>query len=746
MYFAIAAVYTWPLLRDVNTRVGVHFLDPVLNASILWWNALIVPFSPAWWSGLHYYPSPDVSAFTENLVGISVFASPVYWLTHNPITAYNVALFLTWPLSAFTTYLLVYFVMRRHDAAFLAGLAYGFSPFRTTEFGHIQMISSYWLPLCLLGLHGFLAQRRARWLWLFGVAWILQSLANGYSLFFGGTLIALWLLYFCSTRRAWRAAVSILVAWALSSVPLVPILIKYRNVHEYFAMHRALSEILAMSARPHSWVEVSPDVWFWHRLLPEGRDDLFPGLTALAVVVAAIGVAVLKGMSTQEAETAAHRRMRVALGVITAISAAAIAISLIVGPWRVLVAGMLVRMGSIDRALVIMLACGTALALITRRTRDALARRSPFVFYTIATILIALLACGPILRVGAEYDQGVLLSSAPYRWLLAIPGFSELRVPTRFWMLGTLTLAIAAALGYRMIRPARARARTVAFTILAAALLVDGWMPTMRMADAPQQWAQVEVPGRPEPILELPIGEEGDYAATFRAGWHGRRVVNGVSGYNPPHYIALMAGLQNRDPATLTALASLGAIDVVVSHDQDRDGAIDRYVSAMPGATRVADDGSRTAYRLPRAPQGEPTLGPVLPIAHVEAFKYDASTVIDGRIETGWGEFPQYPGQWVIADLGVVQDVAGVTHAIGEYLLDFPRRLAIEVSVDGSTWERVWDGPTYGPMFLSSIREPRVTAMRFAFPRHRARFVRLQQLEQFQSMWRLSELKIHGPT
>ncbi len=127
-------------------------------------------------------------------------ASPIYWLTHNPLTAYNLTLFLTWPLSAFAVYLLVVFLTRREDAAVLAGLAWAFTPYRLSELGHLQSLSAYWLPLMLLGLHGFLARRRLPWLVLFGAAWLCQSLANGYYMLFGAVLIGMWLAYFCSSR------------------------------------------------------------------------------------------------------------------------------------------------------------------------------------------------------------------------------------------------------------------------------------------------------------------------------------------------------------------------------------------------------------------------------------------------------------------------------------------------------------------------------------------------------------------
>src|SRR5262249_24423305 len=155
----------------------------------------------------------------------------------------------------------------------------------------------------------------------------------------------------------------------------------------------------------------------------------------------------------------------------------------------------------------------------------------PLVFYTAATITIAAFCFGPIIRAG-----GATLATGPYSWLLALPGFDEVRVVSRFWMVGVLCLSVAAGLRFDTLMPGVASRRRLGFVVAALCVLVDGWMPGMRMAQPPALWA-IEPPDRPEPILELPIGGEADWAATFRAAGHHRRVVNGVSGYDPPHYI-----------------------------------------------------------------------------------------------------------------------------------------------------------------------------------------------------------------
>ena len=75
-YVVLAIAYTWPLTRALATEIAIDPWDPILNTTVLWWNATHLPFSTAWWNAPQFYPSAGVSAFTENLMGISVIFSP----------------------------------------------------------------------------------------------------------------------------------------------------------------------------------------------------------------------------------------------------------------------------------------------------------------------------------------------------------------------------------------------------------------------------------------------------------------------------------------------------------------------------------------------------------------------------------------------------------------------------------------------------------------------------------------------
>jgi hypothetical protein len=741
-YLALAAIYTHPVLQKSFTGIANDPYDPILNTSVLWWNATTVPFSPTWWSPPHFHPSRDVAAFTENLVGVSVLATPIYWVTGSALAAYNICFYLSWALSAFTAYLLVWFLVRRQDAAFLAGLIYGFTPYRTAELGHLQMLSVFWFPLVLLGLHGFLVQRRGWWLALFGAAWVLQALANGYMIFFGAVVVGLWLVYFCTRNSAWRAAPAILLTWAIANAVLLPVLLKYHAVHEHYGLRRSISEAAAFSAPASAWFEVSYVVWFWNHLLPESKDNLFPGLTVVLLVIAGVTLAWRQQGRRLEPVRGRRRTLVIVLLATILLSALAMLLTLAWGPWSRELLGITVRVTDLDRAVNVFLVSGALLVSLSRRARTALARRSDLVFYLAATIALAVLCCGPVLRTG----DSVVLEPMPYRWLLYLPGFDSVRVPTRFWMLGMLCFAVAAGISFARYGPSGTSRRRVLFTLAVAGILLDGWTRGIGMPDAPRQWPKVERRDQTAAVIELPLGPEWDAAATFRAMRHRRPVVNGVSGYDPPHYVPLMHGLDDRDPALLVALSSFGALDVVVNGEVDTDGSLARYASAVAGEP-TATDGSRRVYRIPASPKIEVALGGVIPIAAVSASSPGWEVVTDGNLETEWHDNPrQMPGHWMSLDLGSVREVGGLTLSLGEWARDFPRVFAIDASADGSSWDVVWQGKTASIALIAAIDGPRESAMRFAFPGRPARFVRMRTLADHKNLWRVAEVSVHAPS
>src|SRR5436190_16194640 len=59
IYLLLAAVYTRPLLSRLSSQIASDPGDPVLNESILWWNATTIPLSEKWWNPPYFYLTHD---------------------------------------------------------------------------------------------------------------------------------------------------------------------------------------------------------------------------------------------------------------------------------------------------------------------------------------------------------------------------------------------------------------------------------------------------------------------------------------------------------------------------------------------------------------------------------------------------------------------------------------------------------------------------------------------------------------
>ena len=198
VYCVVTVALTYPLILQMGSVLPNDAGDPALNTWILWWNTQTMPFSTAWWNAPAFFPAPGVLSFSENLLGLSLMSTPLHWLGVGPQAAYNVVFFLTFPLSALGAYLLGYELTKRHDAAFIAGLLFGFAPYRIAHLPQIQSLASFPMPFALLGLHRYLRDPRPKWLALFAGGWFLQGLCNGYYLLFFSVFVGLWILWFAS--------------------------------------------------------------------------------------------------------------------------------------------------------------------------------------------------------------------------------------------------------------------------------------------------------------------------------------------------------------------------------------------------------------------------------------------------------------------------------------------------------------------------------------------------------------------
>jgi hypothetical protein len=294
VYTTAAAMMGRHLLASLATTIAGDVGDPVLNAAILAWNARVIPWTDAWFNFPGFHPATNALTFSEHLLGVSVIASPLHWITEDAIVAYNLTLLLGYVLSGLAMFALVSRLTGSALSALVAGTAFAFAPYRAAQLPHIQVGIVFWAPLSLLGLHRYLETGRWRWLALFGACWALQGAANGYFLVFFSVLVALWIIWFVVVPRRWRDLWMIAATLAFAVLPLLPILLRFVSAHEHYGLSRPPEEVAGFGADVAAVFCASGHLalWGWLQVACRPEGDLFPGLTL--VLLCAFGAVAVR--------------------------------------------------------------------------------------------------------------------------------------------------------------------------------------------------------------------------------------------------------------------------------------------------------------------------------------------------------------------------------------------------------------------------------------------------------------------
>jgi hypothetical protein len=305
---ALTCAYTWPLVLHARSSIPDDSNDPLLVTWMLWWSTKAVPLTTTWWNAPAFYPATGVFAFSEHLLGLSPLTLPVIAATGSPLVAYNTAFMLSYVASGLGAYFLAYVLCRRASAAFVAAVAYAFSPYRLSHVAHLQLLSSYWMPVALAALHRYLETRRPRWAVLFAIAWLMQALSSGYYFFFLSVLVVLWFAWFAAGQLTWRQLAIAAGCWAGAVVVMLPLLIGYRRIHQQYGMKRSLAEMVNYSADVGGLLSSSRAslVWGHVHLVDRFESETFPGLT-IPVLLAAGAVAGWRTRRRAAGETALSR-------------------------------------------------------------------------------------------------------------------------------------------------------------------------------------------------------------------------------------------------------------------------------------------------------------------------------------------------------------------------------------------------------------------------------------------------------
>ena len=414
---ALAVVMHWPLVLDLGDRIPKDIGDPLPQAWQVAWGGHALAEQPLdFFQANQFWPVDDSLAYGDALIGYAP-AGLIGDGPHDAVVRYDLLFLFAYALAFLGAYLLAREIGIGPAGAAVAGAAYAFAPFRLEQDGHMQVISSGGIPLCLaLGLRGL---RLGKPGWLFA-GWLVAAwqLSLGFALglplaylLLGGSAIAIlvWLVRTRPPLPLPLATRRLLIAGVLGAVAFVAIAALIARPYLRVAddnpdAKRPPSVVEEFSGPVEVFLTAPDENLVWGEATSGIREDLenipektlFPGLLIAGLAIVGLGASSL------------DRRVRIGLGAgVVAVSVLALGFQEedgLLWPYRVLyevapgweairTPGRLVTFSSL--ALALLAAAGTESLLL--RSRRGLA----------SGLLAALLVAGVLVEGrGAPFDPG----------------------------------------------------------------------------------------------------------------------------------------------------------------------------------------------------------------------------------------------------------------------------------------------------------------------------------------------------
>ena len=532
--------------------------DTWLNTWALAWTSEHLVTNPA---GLFdaniFFPQLTTLAYSDHFIAQALIAAPAYWLSSNPVLAYNLAWYAALILTAWGGYLWTRALLGEAEggeaAALVAGAVCLLVPGKLTAFSHLQVISLQGVPFALLFVHRLLERPTPARAAVLAAAVLYAALSSWYTAAYVALLVPVIggaaLLVPAATPDRRKAALLGAAAVSTAAAAMLPVAISYRAVQADLGVARRLDVLVATALRPTdffaSWS------WLHSGWMPfgSGAGGHFPGFVAVALMVLGL--------------RAARRRNDPWPFVYTAVAAGFAILSL----------GPLLTIGAVEIPL--------PYDLLYRFVPGFNALRNPYRAAFIATILLA---------VPVAYGAREVIAAGRARLLVK----QRWRRTPRVGALSSLTAALA--------------------VLLASTHLLEAWPGPQEIVRLPEPSSEVYAwlasdDANVGAALVWPLPDLRDDNARYQlwsiGGWV--PLVNGHSGLYPPAF----ARLHNLD-AEFPSSAFLAAVKEwfpathVVAHYGLVEGGVSRrrLATSSPELREVFAQGDDVVYELPNGAPG----------------------------------------------------------------------------------------------------------------------------------------------
>jgi hypothetical protein len=734
----LSLAMTYPLLFHMEDHVPSDLRDPLYTIWLLSWEVRAAGSGFAQIADANiFYPHRSTLYYGDSLPAEALLGSPVLLLSRNPVLTYNVLFILSFFFCGLGMYYLVRHLTASRAAGFAAGLVFAFFPYRFAHISHLELLYFAWMPLCFLFIHRFFENPTVRN--ILGVAffYLLQVFSCSY---YGEHLtlfVGFLFLYLVLKQGVWRSGsfwAKMALLAALCAALLFPYFHSYFKLHARMLFSRPLWEVKFYSAElQHFLAAPAWNVpWGWLTgTLGAQEWQLYPGFVPIALTFF-WWRRTKKIKSAGSLQTGSPKRRLIWWDVLNLLLFVFAVIVGVTGGFEWKLGGLHVSVHQLRNPVLILL-----ISLLLRVLLDATLRvrwanffraaSPPQKFYLIVAVVAWLLSLGPVAKLlGREIIGGVY--GLFYSW---VPGFQNLRVPSRFAVLMMLGLAVLSGWGvlFFLEKWKRPRIRMIGMGIIALLILTDYASFPLPLAKVnigrriPKIYAAVRELPKEASLVELPMPahdweEFEDAAAVYYSIYHWKNIVNGYSGYAPPGYRIIREAMEQFPSESTFELLNGLAVEYLLVHTQgyrpEKGKEIVRRLRNFASRVELVaqSDGDFLIRRFPVATkrQDEEQLAEVGDRtkwkAEANLNKLLAGQAFDGDLNTGWSTgYPQRQGDYFRLDLGSPLRLRQVELLLNNNPLDFPRSFVVEGSLDGTQWTTLRENPSFFPPLDRSMIE-----------------------------------------
>ena len=266
VYLLLTIAITYPVISNMGRYLygPLHGTDMEASVWDFWWvkhagdNGLSLSFCP-----FINYPFGVHSSSTYN---ISLSINVLLLKFFNEIETANIEILLSFILSSFFVYLLVYMFTKNTLAAFLSGLIYGFCPYHFAKsWEHLSLAQTQWIPLVFIFLFKIKQTPKAVYAALLGASLFIVGVFEYHYAIFVFLATGLFIVYEFIYERAKSIPALKVVFFGLVIGGCLSLLGAFSYLKQLFTISntseaaftqtyvRPLSYLFAQSARPLSY-------------------------------------------------------------------------------------------------------------------------------------------------------------------------------------------------------------------------------------------------------------------------------------------------------------------------------------------------------------------------------------------------------------------------------------------------------------------------------------------------------------